>query len=63
MAHYWIASGLLTHSDAVNACNELIEDPDIFAGLEDGHELVVDCYFTKDKQLLYGVRIVHPEDE
>ncbi len=64
MADYWIASGLLTHRDAVNARNELLEDASIFAGLEDGHDLEVDCYYTTtDKQLRYGVKLVHPEDE
>lgn len=58
MADHWIASGLLTHADAVKARNELIEDPDI----EDPDCLEVGCYITKDKQMRYGVKLVYAED-
>lgn len=58
MADYWVASGLLTHWDAVKARNELMEDPDI----DEPDYLEVDCYYTKDKQMRYGVKLVYPED-
>lgn len=58
MSGYMIASGFLTHSEAVQALHELSEDPDI-GGSEN---LDVDCYYTKTKELRYGVKFLDPED-
>ena len=58
MADQWSVSGLLTHTEAVKARNELLEDPDI----EDTDSLEVGCYITKDKLMRFGVKVVHGED-
>lgn len=58
MKAYWVASGLLTHLDAVKVRNEMIEDPE----QDDGH-LEVGCYQTKDGKLRYGVKMVDAEGE
>lgn len=59
MADYWIASGLLTHTDAVKQRNELLED----TILEAGQTLEVGCYYTKHKELRYGVKIKDEADD
>lgn len=56
---YWVASGLLTHMDAVKARNEMIEEPNP----EEEGQLVVGCYHTKDGQLRYGVKMVDAEGD
>lgn len=58
MADHWVVSNLPTHTEAVHARNELLEDPDI----ADPDCLEVSCYITKDKQMKYGVKLVYPED-
>lgn len=50
----WLVIGLNSHREAVHARNELIETEK----LADGEELVVDCYYMKDKTLRYGVKVV-----
>lgn len=58
MSDHWIVSGLLTHTEAVKARNELLEDPDI----DDTDALDVGCYITKDKEMRFGVKLNYGED-
>lgn len=58
MATHWIASGLLAHSDAVKARNELLEDSDV----DDPDCLEVGCYITRNKEMRFGVKLVYAED-
>ena len=50
----WLVNGLNSHREAVHALNELIETEK----LAEGEELVVDCYYMKDKTLRYGVKVM-----
>jgi hypothetical protein len=55
----WAAHGQLTFGETNRVKNQLLEDME----LEPGESFKIDCYYMKNGELRYGVRIVHKDDE